>query len=166
MYRSGLYRYGTGHKVRMNTMTPNSQKPSALKGFLVHESQDEVHIRVTAGTWTFHRVDIERIDDWDTDFKVYGGRPVEVDIRPGTIADFTQSVQIEVTDRPLTIPDRIAADLNDEQLASLAKSWAARMSLDVAHAFGDLASSSWCQTNGGQDGYACDCLDEEEVLPA
>jgi hypothetical protein len=130
-----------------------------LKGFLVSESDDEIRIEVTAGTWTFQRVDVTRISDWENDFEVESGRPVKVAIRSGAVADFTRSIHIEVTDRPITIPDEPFDATGSRDLSSLARSWASHLKLDLAYTMDDVESYTYCETNNGYDGTACDCVD-------
>jgi len=132
-----------------------------LTGFLVGESENEIRISVTVGTWTFQRGDVVRISDWDADVEVEGGRPVAVDVRSGAVADFTQSIHIDVTDRPLTLPDEPLDAAGGRDLSSLAKSWAAHMKLDLAYTMEDVESYTYCETNNGYDGTACDCVDYE-----
>ncbi|MBW0017126.1 MAG: hypothetical protein JO236_06220 [Mycobacterium sp.] len=150
-------------------MSDQSNQPDAsaettappLKGFLVSESEDEVRVKVTGGTWTFRRGDVARISAWEGDFELDGGRPVAVDIRSGALGEFTQSIQIEVTDRPITLPDEPFDATRNRELSALAASWAADMSLDLAYTVADVESYTYCETNNGYDGTACDCVDME-----
>ncbi|MEG8179704.1 hypothetical protein GZH49_14320 [Nocardia terpenica] len=135
----------------------------ALPGRLVAESDRAISVRVTEGTWTFDRADVLDIDDCATGEldAAPDGRAVLVRIRPGATADFTQRLRIELTERPMTLPQRPSPARGDEQLRTLTERWARGLRLPEITGTGG-ATWTFCQTRTSgrsDDGVACDSLD-------
>ncbi|MFI6865993.1 hypothetical protein [Nocardia sp. NPDC050406] len=135
-----------------------------LPGYLVDATERHVVVRVTDGTWTFRWADVVALTDCDLearDPRLGDDRPVLVQVREGTTADFTQRRRITLTDRPMTLPQDHTPTRGDDQLARLTETWARRMDLTTRPGVGG-ATMTCCQTrshSGSDDGTACDSLD-------
>lgn len=130
----------------------------ALHGMLIAESDTDITVRVADGTWTFRRDDVLRMLESDSTDPA-PGRPVLIDLRPGTTAEFTRTLRIDVVDRPMTLACPPSPALGDELLRELTESWADELHLLDAH---DAATFTYCQTKshaGSDDGINCDSLD-------
>ncbi len=157
--------------VRPSTSTyprprPDSQEVAPLlSGYLIAESTRAVSVRVSEGTWTFDRADVLGIDlvgvpaphaDGDP-----AARPVRVRIRAGAIADFTRRLRIELTDRPMTLPQQHSPARGDDLLARLTERWARDLQLPTDPAVGGVTMTR-SQTRSfarSDDAMACDSLD-------
>lgn len=134
-----------------------------LPGYLVAATERSISVRVSDGTWTFRRADILDLTDWEVAAAqgICDGRPVLVRIRNGATADFTQRRRIELTDRPLTLPQDHSPVRGDDELARLTETWARGLELTPDPGVGG-ATMTCCQTrshHGSDDGTACDSLD-------
>ncbi|WP_228001459.1 hypothetical protein [Nocardia australiensis] len=139
---------------------PTDDRVPALQGLLVAESERDISVRVTEGTWTFHRDDVLRVLP-DGHAAGSDGRPVLVDIRPGATADFTRRLRIELVERPMTLAAEPSLALGDELLQQLTASWSDSLEL-VDSAGPGSATFTYCQTKSlysSDDGINCDSLD-------
>ncbi|MQY20870.1 hypothetical protein [Nocardia macrotermitis] len=144
---------------------PDSQEVAPLlSGYLIAESTRAVSVRVSEGTWTFDRADVLGIDlvpeqsHTDTD---PAARPVRVRIRSGATADFTRRLRIELTDRPMTLPQQHSPARGDDLLARLTERWARELHLPTDPAVGGITMTrshtrSFARSD---DAMACDSLD-------
>ncbi|MEU0539545.1 hypothetical protein [Nocardia sp. NPDC005978] len=134
-----------------------------LSGYLIGATDRHLTVRVTDGTWTLRRADILDLTDWEV-AAAQGfceGRPVLVRVRAGATADFTQRRRIELTDRPLTLPQDHTPARGDDELQALTEAWARGLEIGTRPGIGG-ATMTCCQTrshNGSDDGAACDSLD-------
>ncbi|MBF6182308.1 Uncharacterised protein [Nocardia otitidiscaviarum] len=143
---------------------PTATASPPLPGYLVDATERHIRVRVTDGTWTFRWADVLALTDCE--FGAQGprlgdARPVLVRVRAGATADFTQRRRIELTERPLTLPQDHTPTRGDDELARLTESWARRLELTTGPGIGG-ATMTCCQTrshSGSDDGAACDSLD-------
>jgi|GEM_PF-4837652 len=140
-----------------------------LSGYLVAESPRAVSVRVHEGTWTFDRADVLGIDaggaetpegalDKDVRDADPAARPVRVRIRVGATADFTRRLRIDLTDRPMTLPQQHSPARGDEQLARQTETWARALHLP-AGSNAAMTRSHTLSFAGSLDAMACDSLD-------
>ncbi|MEU7764735.1 hypothetical protein AB0B25_06395 [Nocardia sp. NPDC049190] len=147
--------------IRLPETEPHGVRIPPLQGLLIAESECDITVRVTEGTWTFRRCDVVRITDSEAAYPDQDGRPVLVDIRAGATADFTRRLRIDLVERPMTLADAPSEALGDDHLRRLTEIWADRMQL-VDCPGGKSATSTYCQTksfDGSDDGINCDSLD-------
>lgn len=143
---------------------PSATTAPPLPGYLVAATERHISVRVTDGTWTFRWADVLTLTDCDLESlgpRNDDARPVLVQVREGTTADFTQRRRITLIDRPMTLPQDHTPTRGDDQLARLTENWARRMDLTTRPGVGG-ATMTCCQTrshNGSDDGTACDSLD-------
>ncbi|MGI5218315.1 hypothetical protein [Nocardia sp. CA-290969] len=126
--------------------TTQSGAVATLTGVVVSESDCAIRVRVADGTWTFQRRDVLAIRPHSDK---ESANSVLVDIRPGTTADFTRRMRIDVGERPLTLAAPASPAFGEAQLHRLTESWAARLHLTElpAHA----AAFTWAQTRSRGD---------------
>jgi hypothetical protein len=139
---------------------PTGDRVPALQGLLVAESERAITVRVSEGTWTFHKDDVLRLLP-DDHVASSDGRPVLVDIRPGATADFTRRLRVDLVERPMTIAAQPSLALGDELLQQLTASWADSLELVDCPGAG-TTSFTYCQTksfDSSDDGINCDSLD-------
>ncbi|MGW5381728.1 hypothetical protein [Nocardia sp. NPDC003963] len=137
--------------------TPECGAVATLTGVLVGESDRDIRIRVTDGTWTFRCRDVLAVRTLDDRT---AGHRVRVDIRPGSTADFTRTLRIDVAERPLTLAAPPSEAFGDRQLRRLTESWAHR--LDLADTPEYPATFTCAQTrshNTSDDGVHSDSFD-------
>ncbi|MBF6331210.1 hypothetical protein [Nocardia transvalensis] len=140
---------------------PEDTSVPPLSGYLVTESEQSLRVRVSDGIWTFDRADILAVERADRTPADSGEKPVRVRIRPGTTADFTRRVRIELTERPMTVPREHSPARGDDMLARLTEKWARGLQLATTRGVGG-ATFTYCQTRTdarSDDGTACDSLD-------
>lgn len=126
----------------MSTVTDNAP----LLGFLVEEDEDRITVRVDGGRWIIDRTDVVSLSDWDDAFPVaFPGRPVAVVTRSGASLGFLQTVTVDDTDRPMTLPAGMSALVGEQGLAQMAEAWG------TAHAV------SFDSEAVGQSPTVCDC---------
>jgi hypothetical protein len=120
---------------------------------------------VNEGTWTFDRSDVLGIDLVGSPAAHADGdpaaRPVRVRIRAGATADFTRRLRIELTDRPMTLPQQHSPARGDDLLARLTERWARDLQLPTDPAVGGVTMTR-SQTRSfarSDDAMACDSLD-------
>lgn len=140
--------------------TRQSEAVATLTGVVVGESDCAIRVRVADGTWTFQRRDVLAIRQPAADAAAAPADAVLVDIRPGTTADFTRPMRIDVGERPLTLGAPASPACGEAQLHRLTESWAARLHLTElpAHA----GAFTWAQTrsrDGGHGAVHSDSLD-------
>lgn len=139
-----------------------------LRGYLVDQTDTDVVVRSGDGTWRFRPDDVLIVQDWDDPPALPAGqepigRPVQIDVRMGAVADFSQSFRIEVADRPMTLPDRLPEIVPDENFAQQAQAWAANLLFlgeawpDGGHTRSSCASAS--DAEHSDDWFLCDSLD-------
>jgi hypothetical protein len=139
---------------------PTGDRVPALQGLLVAESERDITVRVSEGTWTFRRDDVLRVLP-DGRGASSSGRPVLVDIRPGATADFTRRLRIDLVERPMTLAAEPSPALGDELLQQLTASWADSLDLVDCPGVGGT-TYTYCQTKSfasSDDGINCDSLD-------
>ncbi|NUS94231.1 MAG: hypothetical protein HOQ36_17805 [Nocardia sp.] len=128
-----------------------------LTGVLAGESDCEIRVRVSDGTWAFRRDDVLALRPLDD----HGaGRRVRVEIRPGSTADFTRRLRIDVAERPLTLAAPASEAFGDLQLQRLTESWAQHLDLTGTPEF--PATFTCAQTrshNTSDDGIHSDSFD-------
>ena len=143
----------------------NQEVAPLLSGYLIAESTRAVSLRVSEGTWTFDRADVLGIDLVGSRMPYGDGdpaaRPVQVRIRPGATADFTRRLRIELTDRPMTLPQQHSPARGDDLLARLTERWARDLQLPTDPAVGGVTMTR-SQTRSfalSDDAMTCDSLD-------
>ncbi len=138
---------------------PSRPKPSLLRGYLEDDDSDEViRVRSGDGTWRFRREDVLQIVAWEGLSESPGGRPVQLDIRIGAEAEFSQSFRVEFADRPMTLPDAPTVFAPDEQFDRQVQAWSADLQfIGEPWPDGGVTRTS-CQSTDG-DYYLCDSLD-------
>ncbi|WP_328395291.1 hypothetical protein [Nocardia sp. NBC_00416] len=139
--------------------TPECGAVATLTGVLVGESDRDIRVLVADGTWTIRRRDVLALCSSADDTIETAGRRVRVDIRPGTTADFTRSLRIDVVERPMTLAAPPSESFGDLQLRRLTESWAQRLNLDDS----DFPATFTCAQTRSQhtsdDGVHCDSFD-------
>ncbi len=134
-------------------------KPPPLRGYLEGgDAEDTIRIRSGDGTWCFRREDVLSMSDWVGLSDSPASRPVQVDIRIGAQAEFTQSFRVEFADRPMTLPDKPTEFAEDQEFDRQVGAWSADLQfLGEPWPDGGVTRSS-CVSTGG-DFYLCDSLD-------
>jgi hypothetical protein len=113
-----------------------------LQGYLVRESETDLQIRTSAGTWVFQREDVVGISDWPDADSSFDGRGVCVEFRVGAVAEFCQTVRIEIAERPMTTAEGVPQSAGHEQLEELTRAWAVRINDGVDRDL-KLVGTSW-----------------------
>jgi hypothetical protein len=134
-------------------------KPPMLRGYLESdESEDVIRIRSGDGTWRFRREDVLNVSDWEGLSDSRDSRPVQVDIRIGAEAEFSQSFRVEFADRPITLPDDPTIFAADEKFDQQIEAWSNDLQfIGGPWPDGGVTRSS-CRSTGGYY-YLCDSLD-------
>lgn len=137
--------------------TTGREAVATLTGALVGESDRDIRVRVADGTWTFRRGDVLAVQDLDDRT---AGRRVRVDIRPGSTADFTRSLRIDVVERPMTLAAPPSEAFGDPQLRRLTESWAQRLGLaDTPDSPATFTCAQTRSRNTSDDGIHSDSFD-------
>ncbi len=141
--------------------TPAGSAPP-LSGRLIAESPGTISVRVAEGVWNLDRDDVLQLCEGRAEPGADPTEPaVQVWIRPGATADFTQRRHIQLTERPLTLAAHPSPAVGDDTLAALTDRWARQLRLRPAAGVGG-ATVSFSQTHSrgrADDGTACDSLD-------
>lgn len=115
----------------MNTLRAHTDR-APLLGFLVNESDSEIRVRVSGGEWLISRDDVDSLEDWTEASAVdFEGRAVQVVTKTGATLGFLQSVQVKVSDRPMTLPDGLSKLVGDVRMNELGNAWGAQYDLAV-----------------------------------
>jgi hypothetical protein len=127
---------------------------TALKGFLSSESDDEVRVDVSGGTWIVRRADIEQQLDWTEPAPTFHaeGKPVKVVIRAGAQVGFLRFVTVEPIERPITLPARYSKVAGTESISDSTEEWGRshgfQLDVKVAAANGHTSVSCWDDPSG------------------
>ncbi len=134
-------------------------KPPLLRGYLENDESDAViRVRSGDGTWHFRREDVLKIVEWEGLSDSPGDRPVQLDIRIGAQAEFSQTFRVDFADRPMTLPDEPTVFADDLEFDRQARAWSADLEF-IAEPWPDGGTTrSSCASTGG-DFYLCDSLD-------
>jgi hypothetical protein len=122
-----------------------------LLGFLVDDSDSQISVQVSDGTWIIDRADIDQLSDWENPVAVnISGRAVQVIVRSGSTIGFLQSIKVTAIDRPMTLPEGFSKILGGERVRELSETWGAQNQLEaVATDAGNSPSvCDWSDPNG------------------
>jgi hypothetical protein len=136
-----------------------------LKGFLARESDGEVRVDVSGGTWIVQRADIEHQSDWEDAPKSLdaSGKAVQVAIRPGARIGFLQSVTVQALDRPITLPEQYSKVAGSDSMSKMTEQWGRthgfELDVKVAEEAGHTSVSCWDSPGGfGTTCKGDDCM--------
>ena len=115
----------------MNAQGTSTDK-APLLGFLVKENDSEIRVRVSGGEWVINRDDVDSLQDWTDAIAVdFDGRGVQVFTKAGATLGWLQTVQVNASDRPMTLPENLSKLVGDVRMNELADAWGAQFDLQV-----------------------------------